>query len=292
MTKSIALKVVYAALSMVLIASIPQFAFASGAHGGGGGGGFHGGGGGGFHGGGLSGGGGAHYAGGYHGGGYYGGYHGGGYGWHGGGYYGHGGWGRGYWGYPGYGWGFSVGFNFGPFWGGYGYPYGYAYSPYYYPYYYPYPYAYPYPYYVPAAPAGSADSASPSGNQNSYPSGQSSNYVPDDSSAQQYRAPAQPSSVTTPPSATNAVTIRNASYTTLAPNYRAHPVAGVSSDYRPASSTKRQLTTLRPEVQNVIRALRAMPPAARERQLDSGRYGNLTPQELQIVRYAADLPPA
>jgi hypothetical protein len=35
-----------------------------------------------------------------------------------------------------------------------------------------------------------------------------------------------------------------------------------------------------------------MPPAACERQLDSGRYGNLTPKELQIVRYAADRPPA
>jgi hypothetical protein len=45
-------------------------------------------------------------------------------------------------------------------------------------------------------------------------------------------------------------------------------------------------------VQNVIRALRAMPPAARERQIDSGRYSNLTPKELEFVRYAADLPPA
>jgi len=35
-----------------------------------------------------------------------------------------------------------------------------------------------------------------------------------------------------------------------------------------------------------------MPPWARERQIDSGRYSNLTPQELQIVRHAADLPPA
>jgi hypothetical protein len=35
-----------------------------------------------------------------------------------------------------------------------------------------------------------------------------------------------------------------------------------------------------------------MPPAARQRQIDSGRYSNLTPEELDIVRYAADLPPA
>jgi hypothetical protein len=33
-----------------------------------------------------------------------------------------------------------------------------------------------------------------------------------------------------------------------------------------------------------------MPPAAREREIDSGRYGNLSPQELKFVKYAADLP--
>jgi hypothetical protein len=35
-----------------------------------------------------------------------------------------------------------------------------------------------------------------------------------------------------------------------------------------------------------------MPTAARLRQIDSGRYSNLTPQELQIVRYAANVPSA
>jgi hypothetical protein len=86
------------------------------------------------------------------------------------------------------------------------------------------------------------------------------------------------------------VTIRNASYTAPAPGYATHATAGAVSSYRP-TSTSRELP-LRPEVQNVIRALRAMPPAARQRQIDSGRYSNLTPKELDIVRYAADLPPA
>ena len=90
MNKSIALKVLCAALFIVLIGWAPQSALASGAHGGGGG--FHGGGGGGFHGGGNYGGGGGHYASAYRGGGYYGGgYHGGGYYPGHGGYYGHGG---------------------------------------------------------------------------------------------------------------------------------------------------------------------------------------------------------
>jgi hypothetical protein len=47
---------------------------------------------------------------------------------------------------------------------------------------------------------------------------------------------------------------------------------------------------MRPEVQNTIRALRAMPPNARQPQIDSGRYSNLTPRELKIVKYAVGLP--
>jgi hypothetical protein len=49
---------------------------------------------------------------------------------------------------------------------------------------------------------------------------------------------------------------------------------------------------VRPEVQVVIRALRGMPPQARQRQVDSGRYGNLSAQELKFALYAAELPPA
>jgi len=288
MKQSTVLKVLCAALVLVIIVWAPESALAhSGGHGGGGGGGFHGGGGGGgYHGGG--GGGGYHGGGGYYGGGHY----------HGSGYYGwHGGGGGSYWGYPGYGygWGFSIGFNWGPFWDGYGYPYGYAAAPYYYPYY------YPYPYYVPAAPAGYVNYSSPSTNDYADASGQNSSYAPDGysaqqaSAAQQWSSPARQSNVPTPRSApaANSLTIRNASYTSTAPRYPARPIASTSSsNYQSASPTARQFQSLRPEVQNVIRALRAMPPAARERQIDSGRYGNLTPKELDIVRYAVNLPPA
>ena len=175
--------------------------------------------------------------------------------------------------------GFGIGFGWGSYWGSYPY-YGY-YAPPYYPYYYPYAYPYPYPY-PNYAPAGDPPS-------NPVPPSQGSNYTPDNPPAQQYRAPTQPSSSPAYPSAaaTNGVTIREASYTSSVPRYPAQPV---TNNYRPASSPARQLPPLRPEVQNVIRALRAMPPNARESQL--GRYGNLTPKELQIVRYAADLPPA
>ncbi len=302
MKHSTLLTALCAALFLVMIGWAPESVFAQ--HGGhGGGGGFHGGGGG-FHGGGFHGGGVAYRGGGWqnsggswHGGG--GSWHGGGGSWHGGGYHGGGYYGGGhyhgggYWGYPGYGygWGFSIGFNWGPFWGGFGYPYGYAWAPPYYPYGYPYAYPYPYPYYVPATPAGYADPSSSSSNGYAYVSGETGDYDADDPSAQQSSAPAQRFLPPAPQSAPapNPVSIRNASYTPSGQGYATHAAAAPGS-YRPSGAATRQLPPLRPAVQNVIRALRAMPPAARERQLDSGRYSNLTPKELEIVRYAADLP--
>jgi len=47
---------------------------------------------------------------------------------------------------------------------------------------------------------------------------------------------------------------------------------------------------MRPEVQNVIRALRGMPPEARLRAINSGQYSGFSPQELKLVTYAANLP--
>jgi len=289
MSKPIALRVLCAALFLVMIGWAPESVFAQrGGHGGGGG----------FHGGGSGwGGGGAWRGGGWGGGGAWrgGGWGGGGV-WRGGVWSG-GGWRGGFWGFPSFGntWAFSIGFNWGPSWGGFASPFfvGPVWAP-------PFVVLSPVPVFVPgtpvfvpATPAGFADSSSPNNGGYVYASSPSSNYVPDTSSAQQYRAPAQRSNAPAaphPPGA-NSVTIRNASYTSTAPQY-ARAVTATSSNYRPASSTARQLPPLRPEVKNVIRALRGMPPGARERQIDSGRYSNLTPKELQIVRYAADLPPA
>src|SRR5271166_2726848 len=295
MKHSTVLRVLSAALFLVMLGWAPQSAFAQrGGHGGGGGG-FHGGGGGGWaRGGGWSGGG-------WRGGGGWGGGSGwrGGGGWRGGSVWRGGGvWRGGFWGSPGFGnsWAFSIGFNWGPSWGGFGSPFffGPVWAP-------PFVVLSPVPVFVPATtvlvpatPAGFADSSSPNNDGSAYASSQSASYVPDNSSAQQYRAPAPRSNVPAPPNppAANSVTIRNASYTATAPTYPTHAIAAKPVSYKPANSTTRQLPPLRPEVQNVIRALRGMPPGARERQIDSGRYSNLTPKELQIVRYAADLPPA
>jgi hypothetical protein len=175
------------------------------------------------------------------------------------------------------------------------YGYGYGYPVYGYPGYYPYPY-YPYPsasYNVPPAGPGYSDPAaySQTGSSDvysdppSYPQansaypnyGQPNNY--------QYSRPAtqpqsQPSVVRpqTYPNP-NGLTLHEATYVTTP--------APVS--YRPAYSAQ-QLSTARPEVQNVVRALRAMPPQARERVLESGQYNNFSPQEMQIVRAAAGVP--
>src|SRR5271157_4305025 len=284
------LRVLFLSVVLVTLGLSTESAFAGG-HGGGGfhggGGGFHGGGGGGgggFHGGGWGGGG--HYGGGGchggHYGGYYGGHHGGGYYGGRGGYYG----GRGgYWGYPGYGyggWGFGFGLSFdfgGPYWG-YAYPYGYAtvYAPPYYPYYYAYP-----PYYV------SVPASDPSGDYSAanYRTGSD---VRVNSPVEASTPVARPPAMRGTPNP-NSPTMNYAVHTPTAPGRRTDATTTTSSNYRSPHSAAQPLPPLRPEVQNVIRALRGMPPDARQREIDSGQYSNLSPQELKLAKYEASLPP-
>jgi hypothetical protein len=65
-----------------------------------------------------------------------------------------------------------------------------------------------------------------------------------------------------------------------------------AASYQTASSTTKQLAALRPQARNVMRALLAMPPEARQRQVESGRYSNFSPEEQELFRKAAQLPPA
>jgi len=284
MKNSVLLRALCLTVLLFMVALAPNLAFAQrGGHGGGGGG-FHGGGGG-FHGGGggYHGGGGGYRGaavsqsygyGGYHGGGYRGGgYYGGGY--HGGGYYGgwHGGYYRGgYWGYPGYGWGWGAGWGFGLSfnWGGYwpSYPYAYGYAPY-----------YPYPYYYYAAPAGYVAADPPQANA---PSGEVQ--------------PSAPATDNLPPAPPNAayrqpVKVPNTTYTLYRPSGAPHATTTPTmraASYSTVHLTRRQAQAMRPEVQTAIRALQGMPPSARPAQLS--RYASLSPEELQVVRYAADVP--
>jgi len=288
MKKDILFRVVFVLVAMIALSWLPQPVLAQhGGHGGGGshgggGGGLHGGGGGGFHGsrsfsgGGHFGYGGGHSSGGYHGGGYYGGH--GGYGWGGRGY----GWGqRGYgwggrhWGH-GYGWGFGFGW---PFWGwGWGYPYGYGYSPWYYA-----PYLYDsYPYY---GPSGYADPDS--GNHDPLPA---------DPSARPQANQNGPTRAWRPEGAAN-TTHRNSNVAALAPRAPVRSVDRItvtSNSYGVGHSmTERAITEraspqsdapLRPEMQKAMQRLRGMPPFAREREIETGRYRQFSPEEKHILR--------
>ena len=43
-------------------------------------------------------------------------------------------------------------------------------------------------------------------------------------------------------------------------------------------------STVRPEVQNAMRALREMPPYVREREIETGRYSHFSPEERELLR--------
>ncbi|MGA9965301.1 MAG: hypothetical protein WBQ10_08860 [Terriglobales bacterium] len=269
MTRATFLRLLCAVVASVAIVCTPMPVFAQHGGGHGGGGGFHGGGGG-FH----AGGGGGHSV---YGGGYYGGYHGGGYGWHGGyGWNGGYGWRGGYWGYPryGYGWGFGIGFGWGPYWPTY--PYAYGYGPWWgapyndypcvYPYYLRSACAYPYPYN--GSGSGSAQDPGWNGHDNS---------------------PAKPSGIPARENSPNAASVINVAASTRTVSTYKTDAASDAAHYRLAF-TMQELPPARKEVQNVILALRAMPPDARQRQIDSGRYSNFSPEEIDLVRSSSHLP--
>jgi hypothetical protein len=252
------------AASVALGFSPPPTFAQRGGHGGGGG--FHGGAAGGFHagvagrfhaaGGGHYGYTGGHSYGSYHGGGYYGGH--GGYGWRGG-YYG---WHGGYWGYPRYGWGWGFGFGFGwPYWGwGWGYPYGFGYSPWYYA-----PYRYCPPGYT--CPRNGNDDPPPSTPSPKSGSNPSEPWGP-------------PASIPNNDHATSNIT----TVASRAPIPSTDRIKVTAISYRAANSITQQHPNVRPEVQNAMRALREMPPFAREREIETGRYRQFSPEDRELLR--------
>lgn len=60
------------------------------------------------------------------------------------------------------------------------------------------------------------------------------------------------------------------------------------SSYRVARAAAKQdpaaHQTVRPEVQSAMRALREMPPFAREREIETGRYSQFSVQEKKLLR--------
>ncbi len=302
MKKTILARVVLAILITVALGWSPQSALAQhGGHGGGGGGshggggGFHGGGGGfhgggGFSGGGHSGYGGGHYYGGYHGGGHYGDR--GGYGWGGRGYgWGGRGWGHGYgYGWGGWGWGYGFGWPY----AGWGYPYGYyGYSPWYYA-----PgYDYSYPDYGPSDyPPGSPNPDG--GNDDPPPANRDARPQPPNQNApaRSWRPPAPggagnanigDSSVASVATRGAVLSVDRISATPS--NYRVAPAATERAAMQLAAlqrSSAQTNTPLRPEMQKALQRLQEMPPFAREREIETGRYRTFSPEEKQILRAA------
>ena len=270
MNRSFYFRLLLATALTFALAATPQSSFAQrgGFHGGGGG--FHGGGGGGFHGGGSAFRGGGFGAsrggfGAFRGGRGFGGFGGRGFGGFRGGRFG------GFRGYP----GFYSGFGFGlgwPYWGAY--PYWYGYSPYWggglYAYYDPYGYGYGYgygydPYDYPYD--------EPSRDYNRPPS---DGHSRDNDRCRDYRHDCSP------PAKDNDK-----------PNGPAKPSNGSAGDSSAAGSYMTvhfsgTSEALRPAVRNAMAALRAMPPAARERQLNSGRYAGFSAEERALLSQAAD----
>jgi hypothetical protein len=204
-----------------------------------------------FHGGGFHGGGGGNFRGPAGFAGYHTGF-GGAYGYRG--FYGHGGHNfYGYGGYPSY---FGINFGFGSYWGGY--PYWYGYGPWWGPSgYYP---SYPYSYYPYGAPP---------------PDQRDHGCNPD------YRDPNHGCTGNSSPSSDGASPSSETfgHESSLDSNY----VTTNFADYRTDAHTSR----MRPAVRNAIEAMRAMPPDARDRQLNSGRYDDFSPEERELLRSAS-----
>jgi hypothetical protein len=282
MTRALFLRLSTIAAVTLALCLIPESSFAQhgGGHGGGGGGaGFHGGGfGGSFHGGG--GGFPSRGFGGFRPGfaGFPGGF-GRGWGW--------GGWGWGGWGWGGWGWGWGWGLGWGwPWW--FGYPnYGYwgpsAYGCSY--------YGSCDPYYSPSYGPGYVDP--PSNGPGNYPQGNNSEPDwrhepgPDGQSDKVQPDQSQPKPSHSPGSASPDSKLIIVNYVARpTPNERNLRSAG-SHAYLAGLNSEQALPMLRPGVRNAIMLLRAMPPAARERWLGSGRYNKFSPQEQQLLRQYA-----
>ncbi len=61
-------------------------------------------------------------------------------------------------------------------------------------------------------------------------------------------------------------------------------ITATPSNYQVAHSTTQQNPRVRPEVQSAMRALREMPPFARQREIETGRYSHFSPEERELLR--------
>ena len=194
-----------------------------------------------------------------------------------------------------YGYHYGVSFNFGfaPYWGIYpywgAYPYFYGYGPWwpnpYYPYYY-YPYQSPYNY------GARDDRCGPDcdirGTDPCLPDYRHEDRCKDSDPAtsdpKRESIPAQPSSTESSP---NREYVRSNSEPDYRTSLNAVGWRSASTGNFEAAASTHGSAQIRPAVLNAIRALRAMPPAARLRRLKSDRYADFSPQERQLLEEAS-----
>jgi hypothetical protein len=223
-------------------------------------------------------GGGGHFYGGHYGRGYSGwrgGYH-GSQGAYGGWYGGRHGWYGGYWGYPYYGWGY-------PYYGfGWGISVGFAWSPYWYwpvdPYSYGYGYDYGYEY---GAWTGSPDYQRNSSCDFRYSC--SDQRMPDCDTSR----PGPQARRSVPRPYVNSSAARPVISKPI-PNPTVEPPPPIAVDDPRKMVLVDDSSPLRRETQNAVRTLRGMPPAARQRWIDSGKYDRFSPEEQAVLKNISD----
>jgi hypothetical protein len=190
----------------------------------------------------------------------------------------------GFGGFPGWGWGLDIDFGFWPYWGGYPYFYGYG------PWWGPYAYYYPYDPYPDDRDYRPCDGCNPDYRHS--PDDRRNPRSPNDSRPNDNTAPAKPSNSTVPESSADPNYVMTlVGYGTVVSKDGTVPTADGARKHEPADFSGQQLSSgLRPVVRNVIQALRAMPPEARQQRLNSGRYDSFSPEERELLISATQRP--
>ena len=201
---------------------------------------------------------------------------------------------RGFGGFGGYPYFYGFDFGFWPYWGAY--PYWYGYGPWWGPYSYYSPYDYPdYPYDAPLDRYPRDDRRDRDNRCHRdyrHPDDGCTDSSPDTSKPSSENPPSKPSNTVGPERSSdrNYVTANFADYGTVISNDRATQMKiATATDVasRQSANSVELPSEMRPAVRNAIEALRAMPPDARARQLNSGRYDAFSPEEREFLNSAS-----
>jgi hypothetical protein len=82
----------------------------------------------------------------------------------------------------------------------------------------------------------------------------------------------------------NYVTSNVATLSSRGPILSIDRITATPSNYQLAHSSTQQNPQVRPEVRRAMQALREMPPFARQREIETGRYSHFSAEEREILR--------